>query len=182
MGRDRGPQAPDLFPTGSSRETFSPATKPVTSAPERRHVLPKDLPNAVKHLHDRELDLLIAVALEDAKRRGRAPPSHQIITPDASVPKRSSRTHKTSHPRQVRAATLSLTSGQINAVRAAFNPILYLVFMSDLRAVRVELSKKLGLTQKYAGRTALSLPVHPAKNSAPPASRQLAAKPSPISG
>jgi hypothetical protein len=116
MGRDRGPQAPDLFPTGCSRETFSPATKPVTSAPERRHVLPKDLPNAVKHLYDRELDLLIAVALEEAKRRGRA----RTITPDASVPKRSSRTHKTSHPRQVEAATLSLTRGQINAVRAVF--------------------------------------------------------------
>jgi hypothetical protein len=120
MGRDRGPQAPDLFSTGSFRETFSPATKPVTSAPERRHVLPKDLPNAVKHLHDRELDLLIAVALEEAKRRGRAPPSDQTITPDASVPKRSSRTHKTSHPRQVEPATLSLKRGQINAVRAAF--------------------------------------------------------------
>jgi hypothetical protein len=37
-----------------------------------------------------------------------------------------------------------------------------------VRAVRVEPSKKLGLTQKYAGRTAPSLPVHPAKNSAPP--------------
>jgi hypothetical protein len=82
--------------------------------------LPKDLPNAVKHLHDRELDLLIAVALEEAKRRGRAPPSHQTITPEASVPKRLSRTHKTSHPRQVEAATLSLTRGQINAVHAAF--------------------------------------------------------------
>jgi hypothetical protein len=78
--------------------------------------LPKDLPNAVKHLYDRELDLLIAVALEEAKRRGRA----RTITPDASVPKRSSRTHKTSHPRQVEAATLSLTRGQINAVRAVF--------------------------------------------------------------
>jgi hypothetical protein len=107
MGRDRGPQAPDLFPTGSFRETFSPATKPVPSAPERRHVLPKDLPNAVKHLDDEELDRLLAVALAEAKRRGR----------------RSSPTDRPSKPSpkwQPDAVALSLTRGQVNAVRAAF--------------------------------------------------------------
>ena len=38
---------------------------------EGRHVLPKDLPNAVKHLSDEELDRLLVVTLAEAKRRGR---------------------------------------------------------------------------------------------------------------
>ena len=75
MGRDRNQQAtPDLFSTASSGEP-SPPAKQVSSAQERRHVLPKDLPNAVKHLDDRELDLLITASLEEAKRRGRLLPS-----------------------------------------------------------------------------------------------------------
>ena len=51
--------------------TFPPATNPASSANARRHVLPKDLPNAVKHLNDEELDRLLAVTLAEAKRRGR---------------------------------------------------------------------------------------------------------------
>jgi hypothetical protein len=67
-----------------------------------------------KHLTDRELDLLIATAVEEAKRRGRAPP---IARADESAPRRSLRTD---HRRQGEVAALSLTRGQINAVRAAF--------------------------------------------------------------
>jgi hypothetical protein len=118
MGRDRTQQAmPDLFSTESSQETFSPATKKVPSAREQRHVLPKDLPIAVKHLNDQELDLLITACLDEAKRRGRSPPRVQA---DESVPKQSSRTDESSHRRQAEVATVSLTRGQVNAVRAAF--------------------------------------------------------------
>jgi hypothetical protein len=74
----------------------------------------RDLPNAIKHLTDRDLDLLIAASLEEAKRRGRAPPGIQA---DEFVPKRSSRADDR---RQIEAATVSLARGQINAVRAAF--------------------------------------------------------------
>jgi hypothetical protein len=113
MGRNRiQPQGtPDLFSTASPLGEPSP---PAQSAQERRHVLPKDLPKAVKHLTDRELDLLITACVEEAKRRGRSPPS---VESDESVPKRSSRTD---HRRPVEAATASLPRGQINAVRAAF--------------------------------------------------------------
>jgi hypothetical protein len=54
MGQDRTPQAsPDLFSTAPVAETSPLATKPVASAePERPHILPKDLPNAIKHLTD----------------------------------------------------------------------------------------------------------------------------------
>jgi predicted DNA binding protein len=65
--------------------------------------LPKDLPNAVKHLNDEELDRLLAVTLAEAKRRGRQTTS----------------TYEPSPSRKVEAA-LSLTRGQLNAVRAAF--------------------------------------------------------------
>jgi hypothetical protein len=67
------------------------------------HVLHKDLPNAVKHLRDEELDRLLAVTLAEAKRRGRQ------TTP----------TYEPSLSRKVEAAG-SLTRGQLNAVRAAF--------------------------------------------------------------
>jgi predicted DNA binding protein len=75
-------------------------------------VLPKDLPKSLKHLTDRELEVLITAAVEEAKRRGRAPPIGLV---DESIPKRSPRTEHT-HQEEV----MSLTRGQINAVRAAF--------------------------------------------------------------
>ena len=78
--------------------------------------LPKDLPTAVKHLTDRELDLLITASVNEAKRRGRLPPSARANTPDESIPKRLSSRDK----RQAEIPTASLTRGQINAVQAAF--------------------------------------------------------------
>jgi DNA invertase Pin-like site-specific DNA recombinase len=66
-----------------------------------RHVLPKDLPNAIKHLSDEELDRLIAAALAEMRRRGRRlPPLKPTAAPGL--------------------ARTSLTRGQLNAVRAAF--------------------------------------------------------------
>jgi hypothetical protein len=109
-----------MFSTESSKETSPPATKQASSAQEGRHALPKDLPNAVKHLNDQELDLLIAACLEEARRRGRLPPSDQISAPGETASKRSSRMGKPSHGRQMEAAPVSLTRGQVNAVRAAF--------------------------------------------------------------
>jgi hypothetical protein len=76
MGRDRTQLTPDLFSTASSQDTSVLAEK-VSSAQQERHVLPRDLPNSVKHLNDRELSLLITACLEEAKRRGRLPPSRQ---------------------------------------------------------------------------------------------------------
>lgn len=117
MGRDRiQPATPDLFSTASPGEKTSSNAKQGSSAQKRRHVLPKHLPNAVKYLTDRELDLLITASLEEAKRRGRPPPSVQANTPDEPVSNRSSARNK----QQADLATVSLPRGQINAVRAAF--------------------------------------------------------------
>src|SRR5882757_3120133 len=72
MGRDPTHHVkPDLFSTASVGDTSPAAANPVWSAHEPRHVLPKDLPNAVKHLNDEELDRLLVVTLAEAKRRGR---------------------------------------------------------------------------------------------------------------
>jgi hypothetical protein len=109
MGRDRTRQAaPDLFSTAPfGGETTPPAIKDASSKQERRHLLPRDLPSAVRHLDDEELDRLLAVALAvalaEAKRRGR-----QSSLMDKPRPNRQG------------AVAVSLTRGQVNAVRAAF--------------------------------------------------------------
>jgi hypothetical protein len=120
MGRDRGEQpTPDLFSTETVRDGFPspispiPATQPTADASSQRHVLPKNLRKAVQHLSDGELDLLHAATLEEMGRRGRLPLTDQTTN-------RSSRTDKSSHGRHVEAEAVSLTRGQVNAVRAAF--------------------------------------------------------------
>ena len=92
-------------PTCSQRPSGepSPPTNKVLPAQERRHLLPKDLPNAVNYLSDEELDRLLTVALAEARRRGRSLPAAQP-----------------SRTRQQGEGTASLPRGQLNAVRAAF--------------------------------------------------------------
>ena len=127
MGREE-PLTPDLFSTAVRDGSPSPikpipATQPTADASSQRHVLPKNLRTAVKYLSDGELDLLHAATLEEMGRRGRLPPTDQTTKPSA-------RTSKSPSGRQVEAAAVSLTRGQIaavsltrgqiNAVRAAF--------------------------------------------------------------
>ena len=119
MARDRT-QQPTPYPFSTASLGARPpaaTTKRGSSAQEQRNALPKGLPNAVKHLNDQELDLLIAVPLEEARRRGRSRPSVPSNAPDEFPLKQLSRTDKSS---------LSLASGNglvdpwVNAVRAAF--------------------------------------------------------------
>src|SRR5271165_3733665 len=102
MARDRNQHAtPDLFSTASVRPSIKQlsATEAAADATSPRHVLPKDLPNAVKHLTDGELDLLIAVSIDEAKRRGRFPPSVETVV--------------SRDERQAELARVSLTRGQV---------------------------------------------------------------------
>jgi hypothetical protein len=78
MGRQPAEQStPELFPNDRVRDASPPQPKPSTpkatpeSAPQR-HILPKNLRSAVKHLSDGEL--MHAATLEEIKRRGRLPP------------------------------------------------------------------------------------------------------------
>jgi hypothetical protein len=82
MGRDRTQQATsDLFSTASSGEP-SPPTKKVLPAQERRHLLPKDLPNAVNYLNDEELDRLLTgcrpLSLPERVSRARVRPRCRV--------------------------------------------------------------------------------------------------------
>ena len=110
------PATPDLFSTELAWNGASPqvsASKETAYGVSQRHVLPRDLPNAVKYLTDTELDLLIVTAVDEAKRRGRLPPKVEPKAPDK--PKRAS---WRSGP--VELPTGSLTRGQISAVQAAY--------------------------------------------------------------
>jgi hypothetical protein len=85
---------PDLF----SESPTAKAPEPL-AAPRPRHFLPKDLAGALKRLDNAEIDALLAAVTTEAERRRRLPPSRSKIRP---------------------AGTGSLTTGKLNAVRAAF--------------------------------------------------------------
>ena len=87
----RGPNSPRHIPSN-------------VTATASRHVLPNDLPAAVKHLEDQELDLLFDAVVAERLRRGM-----KIAVPE-----------KTPSQRTVNAAAVSLNLGKLNAVRAAF--------------------------------------------------------------
>jgi hypothetical protein len=61
----------DPFSAADVENTSPPGANPPSSAHEPRHVLPKDLPNAVQHFTDEELDRLLVVTLAEAKRKER---------------------------------------------------------------------------------------------------------------
>jgi hypothetical protein len=103
---------PDLFSTPQS--SASPSANPPSSSPGiahapvatslPRHVLPSDLPNAVQQLEDSALDRLLSAVLAEQKRRGKKLPVSD----------------KRSRKRQVETVAVPMTSGRLNAVRAAF--------------------------------------------------------------
>jgi hypothetical protein len=118
--------APDIFPT-STASALPPTDATTAAAPPQRHVLPKNLPNAIKHLSDGELDFLHAATLEELKRRGRTPQGvetdlqtlHSRFDVRSSLMKtRSTATEKRQHVDIAQAPPL--TQRKLNAVRAAF--------------------------------------------------------------
>ena len=130
MGRDPAKQAtPDLFSTNSVRDASPSPTKPLSAtariadpAPPRR-VLPKNLPQAVKQLSDGELDELFKVTFDEAKRRGRLPPSVGAdFTPSPRRPTdlTTKRVPRTDDRKKVDFSEITWTRGQVNAVRSAF--------------------------------------------------------------
>ncbi len=78
---------------------------------QRRHLLPKDLAGALKWLDDVEFDALLAAVITEAQRRGRRRPS----------PAKEKQLAVKSQRRQAAEDDApSLTTGKLNAVRAAF--------------------------------------------------------------
>ena len=76
---------------------------PSADAGASRHMLPTDLPGALKHLPDQELDRLQAAVSAEQQRRGRKQPL-------ADQPQ----------SKLAGAGVIALTPGKLNAVRAAF--------------------------------------------------------------
>src|SRR6516225_9715633 len=108
MGTRTRSSTPDLFPLAPTREAHSRCSEPSGSLPDTnsspipsRHILPGDLPKAVRHLDDHELDQLLSAVIAEQKRRCKK------LAP------------KISEPRRVEVVR-PLTQGKLNAVRAAF--------------------------------------------------------------
>ena len=119
MGRDPAePPVPDLFTTDGVKAAVPSslivnAAKEATEAALQRHILPKNLRHAISQLSDGELNELFEAAFDEAKRRGRLPQSVSTdVTPSLIRP--------TDKKRKVDIAEVSLTRGQVNAIRASF--------------------------------------------------------------
>jgi len=103
MGSGRiAPMTPDLLSSASPQETAMRSPNPTANAVPR-HVLPSDLPAAIKHLSDQELEQLLTAVTAEQQRRGK-----NLAAPDKAPSKR------------VESQSISLTPGKLNAVRAAF--------------------------------------------------------------
>jgi DNA invertase Pin-like site-specific DNA recombinase len=76
-----------------------------------RYLLPKDLAGALKRLSDDEVDALLAAAIVEARRRAR---------PQRSQPQEAPIDPKAPHRRLHVQGEGTLTTGKLNAVRAAF--------------------------------------------------------------
>jgi predicted DNA-binding protein (UPF0251 family) len=125
MGRDPAEQtAPDLFSTNAVRDASpSPtATEPTANKSSQRHILPKNLRHSIRQLSDGELDELFEAAFDEAKRRGRLPRDVETDSAPLSRPSHlaTKRTPSADKQREVDISKVSLTLGQVNAVRAAF--------------------------------------------------------------
>src|ERR1700721_1535811 len=128
MGREGNQQTtPDLFSAVEVRE-ISPASiksgsDKATRVPStsQRHVLPENLEHAVKQLTDDELTQLLEVALQEAKQRGKSPLCAGGDSMQSSRPKvRKNHRSTEKASKQVDAAAVSLSPGNMKAVRAAF--------------------------------------------------------------
>jgi hypothetical protein len=104
IGRAGFETAKRMYPGAPNPPPSLGATADVATASLRRHVLPKDLPAAIKQLDDQELDRLLASVLAEQKRRGRKPA--ESVVPAGKL--------------RIEAAALHWTPGKMNAVRAAF--------------------------------------------------------------
>ena len=108
---------PDLFSALPIVTTAGPSAVPKSKAgpdsraSRQRHFLPEDLAGALKRLDDVEIDALLAAVTIEAERRGRRPPSPAKEKPMVKPQRRQEVAED---------GAGSLTTGKLNAVRAAF--------------------------------------------------------------
>jgi hypothetical protein len=113
MGSGNNPSIKDdLFSAQRSPDTSPPsADQPKSSHPDetavassQSYALPQNLPSALSHLDDDQLDRLLAAVMAEQQRRGKTLP----------ISDKSHRKHLTKE------APIHLPLGKLNAVRAAF--------------------------------------------------------------
>jgi hypothetical protein len=103
------PNVPEDLPKAEAKPTVAPASP--------GYMLPKDLPTALRRLSDGEIDTLLTSVTDEAKRRGRGPPSNRTT---AKSPTRAKPTRPRPSQKPVGDQAPSLALGKANAVRAAF--------------------------------------------------------------
>ena len=77
MGRKSTDPTPDLFSPQGGPSPYEAAE--ASRRLSRQLALPKDLPRAIRHLGNIELDWLVRVAIQEAKRRGRPVPTDAVL-------------------------------------------------------------------------------------------------------
>ena len=116
-------KTPDLF-SGIGGGSVNQPSELTAARTSRRPVLPKNLPEAIRYLNDRDLVRLLYAAIDEVKRRRGLSFALQDLAKRHGSAESSSKhpkpTSRSSRQRQVGIATASLTRGQVNAVRAAF--------------------------------------------------------------
>jgi hypothetical protein len=115
-------QTPDLFaaatPQGLRHEPLPATNEP---APERRCILPRDLPAALTRLTNEELEALAKVVTGELHRRNLRADA-EPVSRERPRPILFSKAEgkKPSQKRTTKSEVPSLTQSQINAIRAAF--------------------------------------------------------------
>jgi hypothetical protein len=145
----------------SARLTSGQQSAAAVSAAEKlssRHVLPRDLSNALKQLEDGELDRLFTATRLELQRRGRSLTSAPVIRPTTHVATerrasdQSTTTEESPERRQPEEPDVALTRGQVNMVRAAFKAGIrpsriarqFGISQSDVRKVLASESRRAG--------------------------------------
>jgi len=113
MGRNPSPIKPDLFsaqqlldissPSASEAKPPLPTNEPA-AASSPSYALPTNLPSALRHLDDDQLDRLFAAVIGELKQRGKK-------LPKSDEPSRKPAIKEVAPP---------LAQGKLNAIRAAF--------------------------------------------------------------
>jgi predicted DNA binding protein len=121
MNKKRDNSTPDLFSTNALGGISATRSRDVALSRTLRHpALPKNLPEAIKYLNDRDLIRLLYAAIDEVKlRRGLSPALETTLRNYRAAERSTKKTQPPSRHRQV-GMTTSLTRGQVNAVRAAF--------------------------------------------------------------
>jgi hypothetical protein len=96
-------RSPDTSPPSVDQPKSTHTDEPV-AASSQSYALPQNLPSALSHLDDDQLDRLLAAVMAEQQRRGKTLPV----------------TIETSRKQRTKEVPTNLTLGKLNAVRAAF--------------------------------------------------------------